>query len=258
MRRHSMQRFENKVVIVTGAGSGIGKATALRFLDEGARVVLVGREKSKLGKAASGFQQDRVLIVGADVSIESDAEKIVRETTDRFGRLDTLVNNAGVHAEGKVDELSTDAWRKVMATDLDGVFFMSRAALPHLKKAGGSIVNTASVSGTGGDWSMAAYNTAKGGVVNLTRAMAMDHGKEGVRVNAVCPSLTRTEMTEDMMGDEKLVEKFNERFALEGPGQPEDVASVIAFLASEDARFVTGVNLPVDGGISASNGQPPQ
>ncbi|TCR00411.1 meso-butanediol dehydrogenase/(S,S)-butanediol dehydrogenase/diacetyl reductase [Neorhizobium sp. JUb45] len=258
MRRHSMQRFENQVVIVTGAGSGIGKATALRFLDEGARVVFVGREKSKLDKAASGFQQDRVLIVEADVSIESDAEKIVKETTDRFGRLDTLVNNAGVHAQGKVDELSTDAWRKVMATDLDGVFFMSRAALPHLKYVGGSIVNTASVSGTGGDWSMAAYNAAKGGVVNLTRAMAMDHGKEGVRVNAVCPSLSRTEMTEDMMSDEKLLEKFNERFALRGPGQPEHVDSVIAFLASEDACFVTGVNLPVDGGVSASNGQPPQ
>ncbi|WP_132277660.1 SDR family oxidoreductase [Neorhizobium sp. JUb45] len=253
-----MQRFENQVVIVTGAGSGIGKATALRFLDEGARVVFVGREKSKLDKAASGFQQDRVLIVEADVSIESDAEKIVKETTDRFGRLDTLVNNAGVHAQGKVDELSTDAWRKVMATDLDGVFFMSRAALPHLKYVGGSIVNTASVSGTGGDWSMAAYNAAKGGVVNLTRAMAMDHGKEGVRVNAVCPSLSRTEMTEDMMSDEKLLEKFNERFALRGPGQPEHVDSVIAFLASEDACFVTGVNLPVDGGVSASNGQPPQ
>jgi meso-butanediol dehydrogenase / (S,S)-butanediol dehydrogenase / diacetyl reductase len=253
-----MQRFENKVVIVTGAGSGIGKATAMRFLDEGARVVFVGRNRSKLESAALGFSEDRALIVEADVSIEGDAEKIVRDTTDRFGRLDTLVNNAGVHAQGKVDELSTDAWRKVMATDLDGVFFISRAAMPHLKKVGGSIVNTASVSGTGGDWSMAAYNAAKGGVVNLTRAMAMDHGKEGVRVNAVCPSLTRTDMTKDMMGDEKLLEKFNERFALKGPGRPDDVASVIAFLASEDARFVTGVNLPVDGGISASNGQPPQ
>ncbi len=105
---------------------------------------------------------------------------------------------------------------------------------------------------------MAAYNAAKGGVVNLTRAMALDHGKDGGRVNSVCPSLARTDMTEEMMGDEKLLAKFNERFALAGPGEPEDVAAVITFLASEDARFVTGVNLPVDGGISASNGQPPQ
>ncbi|MCS4245670.1 NAD(P)-dependent dehydrogenase (short-subunit alcohol dehydrogenase family) [Rhizobium sp. BIGb0125] len=105
---------------------------------------------------------------------------------------------------------------------------------------------------------MAAYNAAKGGVTNLTRAMAMDHGKDGVRINAVCPSFTSTGMTQDMMGDEKLLARFNERFALYGPGKPEDVAGVIAFLASEDARFVTGVNLPVDGGMSASNGQPPQ
>jgi len=105
---------------------------------------------------------------------------------------------------------------------------------------------------------MAAYNAAKGAVTNLTRAMAMDHGKDGVRVNAVCPSLTRTGMTEDMMDDDKLIAKFNERFSLEGPGEPEDVAAVIAFLASDDARFVTGVNLPADGGMSASNGQPPQ
>ncbi len=104
---------------------------------------------------------------------------------------------------------------------------------------------------------MAAYNAAKGGFINLTRAMAMDHGKEGVRVNAVCPSLTRTGMTEDMMNNDKLIAKFNERFTLRGPREPEDVAAVIAFLASYDARFVTGVSLPVDGGMSASNGQPP-
>lgn len=105
---------------------------------------------------------------------------------------------------------------------------------------------------------MAAYNAAKGGVTNLTRAMAMDHGKDSVRVNAICPSFTMTGMTEDMTGDDKLVAKFNERFELEGPGKPEDVAAAIAFLASDDARFVTGVNLPVDAGMSASNGQPRQ
>jgi meso-butanediol dehydrogenase/(S,S)-butanediol dehydrogenase/diacetyl reductase len=253
-----MQRFKDKVVIVTGAGSGIGKATACRFLDEGAKVALVGRTRKKLESVAEAYPGEVTLILDADISVEADVNAVVEKTVEKFGRLDVLVNNAGVVAEGDVAGLTTNDWRKVMATDLDGVFFASRAAIPHLTSAKGSIVNVSSVSGTGGDWGMAAYNAAKGAVTNLTRSMAMDHGKDGVRVNAVNPSFTITGMTQDMVGDKELVAKFNERFALEGPGKPEDVASVIAFLASDDARFVTGVNLPVDGGISASNGQPPQ
>ena len=252
-----MQRFADKVVVVTGAGSGIGKATAERFLEEGAVVTLVGRTKSKLEDVAKPFRDDQFMIAEADVSNEDEVKDLISRTVEKFGQLDVLVNNAGVVAEGDVGTLTTDDWRTVMATDVDGVFYASRAALPHLKASRGSIVNVSSVSGMGGDWGMAAYNAAKGAVTNLTRAMAMDHGKDGVRVNAVCPSLTRTGMTEDMMDDDKLIAKFNERFALEGPCEPEDVAAVIAFLASDDARFVTGVNLPVDGGLTASNGQPP-
>ncbi|MGN7293988.1 SDR family NAD(P)-dependent oxidoreductase [Rhizobium sp. SAFR-030] len=253
-----MRRFEDKVVIVTGAGSGMGKATAERFASEGAKVVLVGRQADKLKSVAAGLPSERVLVQQCDVSHEAQVDAMVQKTHETFGRLDVLVNNAGVHAEGDVENTSTQDWRKVMATDVDGVFFASRAALPHLKTAKGSIVNVASVSGTGGDWGMAAYNAAKGAVVNLTRAMALDHGKDGVRVNSVCPSLTRTDMTEEMMSDQALLAKFNERFALQDPAEAEDIAPVIAFLASDDARFVTGVNLPVDGGISASNGQPAQ
>ncbi len=146
----------------------------------------------------------------------------------------------------------------MIATDVDGVFFGCRAAIPHLEKTKGAIINTASVSGTGGDWGMSPYNAAKGAVVNLTRALALDLGKKGIRVNAVCPSFTRTGMTENMLKDERLVAKFKERIPLGRICEPEEVAAVIAFPASSDASFVTGAMIAVDGGVSASNGQPGQ
>ncbi|CAG2144588.1 SDR family NAD(P)-dependent oxidoreductase [Cupriavidus plantarum] len=253
-----MKRFENRVVIVTGAGSGIGAAAARRFAAEGARVVLAGRTREKLEKVAADLPADKQLVHVTDVSDYEQVEGLVRAAVDKFGRLDVMVNNAGVASEGRATEDSFEAWHKVISIDLEGVFHGARAALPHLIKTKGSIVNTASVSGLGADWNMAFYNTAKGGVVNLTRSLALDYGREGVRINSVCPSLTRTDMTVDMFKDEQLVEKFRERIALGRTAEPEDIADVIAFLASEDARFVTGVNLPVDGGLSASNGQPPQ
>ncbi|WP_122858775.1 SDR family NAD(P)-dependent oxidoreductase, partial [Pseudomonas viridiflava] len=137
-------------------------------------------------------------------------------------------------------------------------FYCTRSAMPALIASKGNIVNVSSVSGMGGDWGMSFYNAAKGAITNFTRALALDHGADGVRVNAVCPSLTRSELTDDMMGNDALMAKFKARIALGRPAEPEDIGDVIAFLASDDARFVTGVNLPVDGGLSASNGQPPQ
>jgi meso-butanediol dehydrogenase/(S,S)-butanediol dehydrogenase/diacetyl reductase len=254
----AVQRFTGKVVVVTGAASGIGEATARRFSQEGASVVLVDREADKLKQVAASLGADRTLAHVADVSVSLEVGAMIEAAVARFGGLDVLVNNAGVHASGKPQEITDESWRKVMATDADGVFFGCRAAIPHLERSRGSIINTASVSGTGGDWGMSPYNAAKGAVVNLTRALAMDLGKKGVRVNAVCPSLTRTGMTEDMMDDEALIAKFEERIPLGRVCEPEEVAAVIAFLASEDASFVTGANIAVDGGVSASNGQPPQ
>jgi meso-butanediol dehydrogenase/(S,S)-butanediol dehydrogenase/diacetyl reductase len=132
----------------------------------------------------------------------------------------------------------------------------AREAIPHLEKTRGCIVNVASVSGLGGDWGMSAYDTSKGAVVNMTRVLAMDFAAKGIRVNSVCPSLTFTNMTADMMQDGELMKKFEERIPLGRGAQPSEIAAVIAFLASEDASFVTGVNMPVDGGVTASNGQP--
>ncbi|SDP70415.1 meso-butanediol dehydrogenase / (S,S)-butanediol dehydrogenase / diacetyl reductase [Ralstonia sp. 25mfcol4.1] len=253
-----MNRFQDKVVIVTGAGSGIGAAAARRFASEGAAVVLAGRTLDKLERVASDLPNAQHLVQVTDVSQLEQVEALVRAAVDRFGRLDVMVNNAGVAPEGRATEATVEDWRTVMATDLDGVFFGARAALPHLIRTKGCIVNTASVSGLGADWKLCFYNAAKGGVVNLTRALALDYGRDGVRINAVCPTLTRTDLTVDMFKDEALLDKFRERIALGRTAEPDDIAGAIAFLASDDARYITGVNLPVDGGLSASNGQPPQ
>ena len=199
-----MNRFEDKVVIVTGAASGIGAATAKRFLEEGANVVMVDQDGETLTTTAQSLQKeglpkDRLLVQVADVSQSLSVDALVETAIHRFGQIDVLVNNAGTAESGRPEEITDENWRKVMATDVDGVFFGCRAAIPHLEKTKGSIINTASVSGTGGDWNMSPYNAAKGAVVNFTRSLAMDLGKRGIRVNAVCPSLTRTGMTADMM-----------------------------------------------------------
>jgi meso-butanediol dehydrogenase/(S,S)-butanediol dehydrogenase/diacetyl reductase len=253
-----MNRFQDKVVIVTGAGSGIGAATALRFAKEGARVVLVGRTRDKLEAVAKGIKPGQSLVATGDVSKWDDVQQLVKSAVEHFGQLDILVNNAGVAPSGALTEASLEDWRSVMSIDVDGVFYGCRAAMPHLLKSGGSIINVSSVSGLGGDWGMSFYNAAKGAVTNFTRALALEYGSQGVRVNAVCPALTKSELTAGMADDKALMDKFAERIPMGRAAEAEEVADVIAFLASHDARFVNGVNLPVDGGLHASNGQPKQ
>lgn len=250
-----MNRFAGKVVIVTGAGSGIGAATARRFLEEGAALVLNGRRKNKLEETVRDFPDDRVLIESGDISDRDDVFRMVDRTINKLGRIDVLVNNAAISFLGSFGNTEEEKWHEVMRINVDGVFFATRAALPHLLRSRGSIVNVSSVSGLGGDWYQSFYNASKGAVSNLTRSLALELAPYGVRVNAVNPSLTLTEMTTVFQQHGPLMEKIVERIPLGRGAKPEEIASVIAFLASDDASFINGVNLPVDGGVTASNGQ---
>lgn len=253
-----MNRFNKKTVLITGAASGMGLAAAHRFLDEGAHVVMIDIDEAALTKAASQLPQDRVLVQVGDTADKRTADVAVKATIERFGSLDVLINNAGIGSSGDITNTSAEDFDRMMAVNVAGYFHMAKAAMPELVKVRGSIVMTSSVSGLGGDWEMFAYNTSKGAVSNMVRAMALDAAKDGVRVNAVNPSFTDTGMTRDMLQDAELVAKFKERMPLGAPAAPEGVAAVMAFLASDDARLITGVNLPVDAGLMASNGQPPQ
>lgn len=251
-----MQRFAGKVALITGAAGGIGAATARRLVAEGARVVLADRNPERLepvvaavlasGGQASGHQ--------VDVAVREDVDRLVAAAVAETGRLDVLVNNAGIGMFGRLTELTDEKWRRVMSVDLDAVFYASRAAYPHLVASGGCIVNTCSISGLYGDYGLLAYSTAKGAVANFTRNLAIDAAADGVRVNAVCPGGVATPMLQPVL-DEHLGQ-YEELVPLRRPARADEIASVIAFLASDDASYVTGHNLVADGGVTAATGQP--
>ncbi|ELB2848572.1 SDR family oxidoreductase [Vibrio sp. 1637] len=249
-----MRGLKNKVALVTGSANGIGLAIAKRLYEEGASVALADWNEEQLANAVEGFDKQRVSAHSIDVSDPDKVAALISDVVTRFGKLDILVNNAGVHVPGSVIEGSLEDWKKISGVNIDGVVYCAKFALPELLKTKGCMVNTASVSGLGGDWGAAFYCASKGAVVNLTRAMALDHGADGVRINAVCPSLVKTNMTNGWQQD--IRDKFNERIALGRAAEPEEIASVVTFLASDDASFINGVNLPVDGGATASDGQP--
>ncbi len=251
-----MADLTNKVAIITGAGTGIGAATARRLAKDGAAVVLAGRRADKLAEIARDLPKDRVLVQVTDVSKEAECDRLVAATIARFSRLDILVNNAGTAIFGAFELADIAEYQRVMQTNLDGVIYCIRAALPHLLATKGNVVNVSSASGLGGDWGLSYYNASKGAVTNLTRALALEFGNRGVRVNAINPSLTITDMSAGLTGNAELMAKFKDRIPLGRPAEPAEIGDAIAFLAGPDARFITGVNLPVDGGVNASNGQP--
>ncbi|WP_042431253.1 SDR family NAD(P)-dependent oxidoreductase [Streptacidiphilus anmyonensis] len=250
-------QFSGHVAVITGAGTGIGAATAHRFAADGYTVVLVGRTEATLKQTAqtgpdAACMHPRV----ADVSDAAAVAAVMDEAAERFGRLDVLVNNAAVAMPGTVDRIDVDSYRTMLATNVDGVFFASRAALPHLEAVQGCIVNVGSVAGLRGEWNQAAYNMTKGAVTSLTNSMALDHGQR-IRVNAVHPGLTlsRPYYRDAMAEGTALQRRFADRVPMRRAGEPAEVAAVIAFLAGPDAAYVNGAHITVDGGLTASDGQ---
>ncbi|MXO64934.1 SDR family NAD(P)-dependent oxidoreductase [Altericroceibacterium endophyticum] len=251
-----MHRFANKTVIVTGSSSGIGEGIARRFADEGANVVLNSRSREDCEKVAADLDPECTLIVEGDVSERGFAKTIIAKTVERFGALDILCSNAGIAQSGAFSETEDDDIDQVLSVNVKGMLYMCRDAYPELKKTKGCIVATSSVSGTGGDYNQALYTVSKGAVTQMVRSLALEWGECGIRVNAVNPTFTRSDLTKGIEEKPQLMKAFNRRRALKRPAEPADIAGAVTFLASDDADYITGINMPVDGGISASNGQP--
>jgi meso-butanediol dehydrogenase/(S,S)-butanediol dehydrogenase/diacetyl reductase len=247
--------FTGSVVLVTGGGTGIGLAITRAFLDAGATVAITGRRRERLEQALEGVPEDRGAALPADLADPAQVRRLVADVVARFGRVDVVVSNAAGYASGELTDLDDDAWEQMRATNVDAFFHLAKAVLPHLADSGGNLVAVSSVSGLRGDWGQAGYNATKAAVTNFVRSLALDWGSRGVRLNAVAPAFTFTEINQDAPRDEVSLAPHVNRVPLGRIAEPEDVAPPVLFLASEGARYVTGAVLAVDGGTSASTGQ---
>lgn len=249
MNEAILPRFAGKVAIITGSSTGIGAAVALRLAQEGAHIVLSGRRVALLEAKAESLRRMGFSVVAVSGDVATVAAEVVRSAIDTFGRLDVLVNNAAISAGMGIEEITSDAWQKVLATNLSGAFEMVRHALPYLAATKGVILHISSISAVAGEFDDVAYAASKAGLEGFNRKLALEAARYGVRSNVIRPGLILTEAFEQMPQD--FFESQVPMIPLGRIGQPEDIARAAAFLCSEDAQFITGTILTVDGGESA-------
>ncbi|MEK4566903.1 SDR family NAD(P)-dependent oxidoreductase [Alkalihalobacillus sp. FSL R5-0424] len=244
-----MGKLQDKVAVITGGASGIGAATAKLFVSEGAKVVLVdlNEEKGKAFEEELKSQNAEALFIKANITSEEEVANVFKQTVDTFGKVDVVFNNAGIGRVHPTETLDYAEWRNTVNVDLDGVFLVARESLREmLKQGGGTIVNTASMYGWVGSPGSAAYNAAKGGVVNLTRSLALEYADKNIRVNALCPGFIDTPIIPE--SDKQTLSQMTPMKRL---GQAEEMAKAVLFLASDDSSYMTGNSLIVDGGYTA-------
>lgn len=252
----SKKRLQSKVAVISGGNVGIGRASVLRFVEEGAIVVITARNQDTANETLDLIKEKGGTghFIACDVTQIDQCEYVIQETIATYGKLDILVNNAGIIYRNKtVKETTPEEWQRTFDVNVNGAFYLSKFAIPHLEATKGNIVNVASYVGMVGFQGIPAYCASKGALIQLTRAMALDHAAEGIRVNCVCPGSVHTEMITAAWEahGEGAEDVWSSKHPLGRIAQPIEVANAILYLASDEASFLTGVALPVDGGVTA-------